>query len=495
MAKLYINPYEYVQIGRQDPVNYLLREIALRPSFGNLSRLNLILPNPDPILRKLGKNISTYRDLLSDAHVFSNVQRRKSGVLSMEWEIDRGKSKSRVARYITDLFNSDEFDIYQVLSEILDAPFYGYQPLEVMWHLEPVRVIGKPPEWFIFDYENQLKYRPANGPAAGIDLPDKKFLLARHHATYQNPYGEAVLARCFWPITFKKGGFKFFVIFTEKWGMPFIVGKHRRGENEQEINKLADMLENMIQDAIAVIPEDAQVEIIERQGTANGEIYTGLMHFCNFEVSKAILGHSASSDATPGRLGNENLAERAGDDIIWADKRLLEKTLNQFIAWAAEIKFGEISNPPHFSLYEEEEVDKDLALRDETLSRTGIKFTKKYFQRAYGLEEDEFEVPPALPGGWPGGDFADAAAAAPDGGQKRIDELLDNLSETELQRQIEETLQPVLSAINSGSNYNEMLEQLAGLYPAMDTEKLQDLLGRIIFISETWGRLTGKENG
>lgn len=512
MAKLFINERQYINVGQQGAVNNMLREIALRPSFSNLSRLSLILPNPDPILKNLGKDISTYRDLLSDAHVFSNMMRRKSGVLSMEWEIDRGKSKSRVAKYISDLFADDDFDIYQVMSEILEAPLFGYQPLEVMWHLEPVRAIGKPPEWFIFDQENNLKYRPVNGPAMGVELPDKKFLLARHSATYNNPYGEPALSRCFWPATFKKGGYKFFVIFAEKWGMPFVIGKHRRGEDEAEVERFADMLENMVQDAIAVVPEDAQVELIERSGSGDGTLYTGLMHFSNYEISKALLGHSASADSTPGRLGNENMAETAGEDIIGADRRIVEKTLNQFISWIAEFKFGEGVTPPTFGLYEEEDVDKTLSERDEILGRTGVVFTKKYFQRAYGLEDDEFEVggtqqPLLSPGEvrfmdhlkalreFQGNPQSEIPNPKSGDGQEQINAFLDALPDEDLQTQIEAVLQPVLMAINDGSNYTEILGQLAELYPEMETGKLEEILARAMFVSEVLGRLNaGEEN-
>jgi hypothetical protein len=61
--------------------------IASRSRSPDFSALGLYLPNPDPILKKMGKDTATYRDLLSDAHVGGMVRRRKSVVRSMEWRL------------------------------------------------------------------------------------------------------------------------------------------------------------------------------------------------------------------------------------------------------------------------------------------------------------------------------------------------------------------------------------------------------------------------
>lgn len=62
----------------------LFDEIAsLKNSQGYFAILDQ-LPNPDPVLRKQGKNINVYRELFSDPHVGACVDSRKSGILSLE---------------------------------------------------------------------------------------------------------------------------------------------------------------------------------------------------------------------------------------------------------------------------------------------------------------------------------------------------------------------------------------------------------------------------
>ena len=335
------------------------------------------------------------------------VQSRKSGVMSLEWEIDRGKAKSRLAKFIQDLFN--DWDIYQIMSDILEAPLYGFQPIEVVWekmgsYLLPAKVEAKPPEWFQFDAENQLRYAPPyqlEDPPPGMKkdnigyfIPPYKFLLPRYNATYYNPYGERILARVFWPVTFKKGGLKFWVIFSEKYGMPYIIGKHPRGIGDDEIQNLADSLDAMIQDAVAAIPDDSSIELVEAAGkSASADVYRNLIELCNAEISKAILGQTLTTEV--GGRGSYAASKTHFDvrqDIIDADKRLVENTLNELIHWIVEINFGN-QQPPQFILYEEEEVDKTLAERDQILANTGVRFTKDYFLKAYGFEDGDIELP------------------------------------------------------------------------------------------------------
>jgi phage gp29-like protein len=309
--------------------------------------------------------------------------------------------------------------------------------------------------------------------------------LPRYNASYYNPYGEAVLSRCFWPAVFKKGGFKYFVIFVEKFGMPFILGKHRRGEDQKEIDKLADMLENMVQDAIAVIPEDAAIEIKQSPFTASSEgLYTGLINYCKFEISKAILGHSASSDSTPGKLGNEQTANEVRADIVDADKRMVVKTINTLIRWVVDVKFGEQSDYPTFGLWQEEDVDKILAERDEILSRSGVRFTKRYWLRAYGFEEDDIETAPATPA-----NPADFAEDDMPQDQAALESFIESLPDELLQNQAEQALSVFFTKLrNQSLNYEELQESLAEIYPQMDTTQLQEFLARAIFIAETLGR-------
>jgi phage gp29-like protein len=397
---LWINDKTFVNF--KDEKSSLSAEIATRQRSIDFYSLGMYLPNPDPVLKKAGKDIAVYNELLSDGHLGGCVTSREAGVKSLEWMIDRGKAQTRQAKLVEDMFKN--MDIDNILSEILKAPLFGYSPLEVIWekvgnYVLPKDIVGKPHEWFVFSEDNELRFRTREN-WNGEELPPRKFLLARHKPTYQNPYGFAELSRCFWPITFKKGGYKFWVVFTEKYGTPFLVGKVPRGTQKTEIDTLADTLEQMIQDAIAVIPDDSSVEMLVAQGKgASPSIFKDLIESCKSEVSIALLGQNLTTEVKGGSFAATQSHMDVRKDITDSDKKMAERVFNELIGWTWELNFSS-GEKPAFSMYEQEDVDKTLAERDQILTQAGVKFTKQYFIKGYGFDEADIEavnVPPASP--------------------------------------------------------------------------------------------------
>ena len=299
--KLWITPTEFVELDRQP----LSADIAVRSRSLEWMGMFGLLPDPDPVLRNLGQDISVYRELTTDAHVFSCLSSRKAVTLSREWELrenPRGESAGnrRALALCEEIFA--DIDVRQIVVDMLEAPFYGMSPIEITWEVSgrkyiPRTVQGKPPEWFGFDDENRLRFLSRENMVEGELLPAGKFLLARHGASYQNPYGERVLARCFWPVVFKRGGFKFWAIFTEKYGMPWAIGRVPRGTNGTARGQLLANLTAMVQDAVAVINDDESIEIKESSGkTASADIYEKLVSAGNRECSKAILGQTLTTE-------------------------------------------------------------------------------------------------------------------------------------------------------------------------------------------------------
>ncbi|MBI5325034.1 MAG: hypothetical protein HZB41_07165 [Ignavibacteriae bacterium] len=62
----------------------LTSELITRESYNAMLGYIGLLPNPDKILRNPGKTIESYRQLKNDPHVWSCIQSRKSGLLSLD---------------------------------------------------------------------------------------------------------------------------------------------------------------------------------------------------------------------------------------------------------------------------------------------------------------------------------------------------------------------------------------------------------------------------
>lgn len=471
----------------------LTEEIATRKRALNFYSLANILPDPDIVLRKQGKDMRIYKELMCDPHVFACVQSRKAGVLSLDWDINRGVDKDENTENIFKLLKS--LDVHKLINDILDATLFGFQPLEIIWqknksgYILPTKIIAKPPEWFCFDDDNNLKFRTKENYYGEL-LPNKKFLLAQNNPSYNNPYGERTLSRVFWNVTFKKGGMKFWVVFTEKYGMPHLIGKHPRGATKEETNTLADMLEEMVQDAIAVIPDDSSVEIQEASKSSSAEIYEKLIDKMNAEISKAILGQTLTTEiGSAGSYAASNTHMAVRQDIIDADRKLVESVINQLIRWIYEINFSN-TVVPVFEMFAPEDVDLTLAQRDKILYDTGVKFTKEYFIKTYGLEDEDFDIredlPPAITPQFK--EFKEEEENLVPG-QEQIEKLFNFISDEKLNQQAQSLLKPFISIVESCDSYEELQELLTE--KNLHSKKFEQDLQKALFLCELQGRSDG----
>jgi phage gp29-like protein len=488
---LYLPSGEFVAFAQGPTLGQPLatRRTALG-QFGGLTWL----PNPDPILKKMGKSIEVYRDLLSDAHVAGCVRRRKAAVRAMERGIERRSAGARTVKNIEAILA--DLPLARIIGEILDAVLYGYQPLEIVWErvgdfVVPGDVIGRPPEWFVYSRDNALLFRSQSCPM-GEPLPPNSFLCARQEPTYFNPYGSPDLALVFWPTTFKRGGLGFWMQFAEKYGMPWPVGKYPRGTEPGEIDQLLDSLEQMVRDGVAAVPDDSSVEFLTHDQSQGADAYETLLLFCRSEVAIALLGQNQTTEVSANKASAE-AGIMVTRDIRESDAEIVASTLSDLIRMVCDLNFHE-PVPPVYALWEQEEIDETRAIRDKALHDAGVRPTNAYWMRAYGFKDGELapEASPEEGGGAPvfaGIDrerFPDQAA---------LDAAVDALAEGgALQAQAERLLAPLIQRIESAGGEAQLLGALAEAYPDMNPDQLVQTLTRLLFAASVAGRLAAEES-
>lgn len=484
---VWVTPTEFVSFA--EPKHKGLTEhIASRARSFDAQALGMYLPNPDPILKAQGKDITVYRDLRSSALVGGNIRRRKSSVLALERDLKRGNAPVRVERFVRDWLT--DLDLDRIIREMLDAPLFGFQPIELMWrpvglNIVPEDVLGKPAEWFLYDQENNLRFRARDAGLTGELCDPQRFVVARQDATYNNPYGFADLSMCFWPVIFMKGGLKFWVQFTEKYGSPWVIGKHPRGASTGETDLLLDSLEAMVQDAVAAIPNDSSVDIIEAAGKAgSAEVYRELLVYCRSEINVGLLGQNQTTESNSNRA-SATAGLEVVKDIRDGDKSIVAATMNAIIRLVVDLNFGENVAAPVYELWEQEEIDKTQADRDKSLTDSGVKLTNQYWMRTYNLQEGDLEAPPALA---KSAEFAEPTLK-PILDQLALDQAINSLPAELLQEQSEQTIASLIDALLRARTDSEALGLLAEAYPTMDDQALQDNLTRLLFMANIWGRL------
>lgn len=442
------------------------------------------LPNPDPVLKKMGRDISVYREILSDSHVGGCVRRRKAAIKGLEWRITP-TGNEKTDEILASLF--DRLPVSQIINQILDATLFGYQALEVMWASEnglllPTEIVGKPQEWFVFDEDNRLMLRTKENRNGDI-VPEKKFLLATQQADYMNPYGRADLAMCFWAATFKKGGFKFWLEFAEKYGSPWLVGKYPRNANAHEIDELLDSMEKMLGTAVAAIPDDSSIDMLE-SGSKGGssQVFDDFLRYCKSEIAIALLGQNQTTEAEANRA-SATAGLEVTRDIRDDDASMVEGVFNQLLAWICELNFH-VDTLPTFELYEQESIDKLQAERDGLLAGLGVQFTEQYIMRTYGFEEGDIVV--AAPEKSAVKNTADFAESIP----KSIVETIGEQLEVEGEPFVEEWLQTIQDKLSQAESLEDFRNQLDSLIPELSFAEY----GKVMAWASTAAHFAGRQS-
>ena len=209
MAKgIYINPTTFVPLNQLS--EGLTSEIATRKfAAGSYTGFFNYLPDPDPVLRKLGMDQSVYEDLLSDDQCGPLVNRRKYLTKSLNWDIQQNEASDQsfeLCKLAFRILEKNGCAIKDIISQTLNPVFYGYSVFEIKWGIVngywlPIEIWEKPREWFVFDSENRLRFR-TNYNYEGIIIRGEgadpkiavKFILLRNDPTYKNPYGDKALS-------------------------------------------------------------------------------------------------------------------------------------------------------------------------------------------------------------------------------------------------------------------------------------------------------------
>lgn len=455
------------------------------------------LPNPDPILKRIGKDIEAYKEIAADGFVAGNIRRRKAAVKALKRRINP-IDNAEVDLLIEKLF--DKLPISTLITEILNATLYGYQPLEIIWDYQPPYILpqsvtAKPANWFCFDADNRLRFKSKDAPIDGELLDMDRFLLATQDATYENPYGIGFLSYCYWPTIFKKGGLRYWFEFVDKYGSPILYSKIPRNAQSTEEEQALDSLEMLRSSSVSVFPQDSEVNILESNGkSSSSEVHNTFMNYCRSEIAVAIVGQNQTTEANSTNASAQSGLEVA-EDIRDDDKSIVEAVFNELIQKIVDKNFG-IGDAPTFELFEQENIDTVQAERDTQLTGQGVKFSKAYYMKTYNLEEEDIvdidhSSQSSNPFMFSESDKSPSSLVEKaESEHVRLEEATDQLL-TAMQddNPIDDWLKPILQCITENKP-TEASQKLAELFPELSLDALTEKVQRMIFVAEVWGRIS-----
>lgn len=156
--------------------------------------------------------------------------------------------------------------------------------------------------------------------------------------------------------------------FTEKYGSPWLVGKHPRQAQAHEIEGLLDSMEAMLGTGVAAIPDDSSIGLVEGSDkSGSSEAFDNFIKYCKSEIAIALLGQNQTTEAEANRA-SATAGLEVTRDIRDDDASLVEGVFNQLLAWICKLNFS-VETLPTFELFEQESIDKLQAERDKLLRR------------------------------------------------------------------------------------------------------------------------------
>ncbi len=404
----------------------LQREIATTADGIDITRgySGPLLTPLDTVLRARGGNdLLIYQQVLSDTEVKGTLGQRQLAVTRCEWQVEPGGDKRvdrQAADYLREQLHRIGWD--NVTTKMLYGVAYGYAVAEIVYRrdgarvgLEAIKVRDR--RRFRYGKDGGLRMLTLHNMTHGVPCERPYFWDFCAGADHDDePYGLGLAHWLYWPVLFKRNGIKFWLIFLEKFGMPTAVGKYGPDADGGERSKLLAACRAVQTDSGVILPEGMAIELLQtqRSGTAD---YKTLHDTMNETIQKVVLGQTASTQGTAGRLGSDQLQADVRSDIVKADADLVCESFNMGPArWLTEWNFPGAAIPRVYRVTEQPEDLTARATRDKTLRDIGYRPTLQKVEEIYGEGYEPLAAPaagPAAPAN-PGAAFAAPSPRPPD---------------------------------------------------------------------------------
>ncbi len=344
-----------------------------------------------------------------DLHYAGVLATRKRSVAQLEITVDAASDDAedvRRADMVRSWLKRDE--LQEELFDILDAVGKGVSYTEIIWDSSegqwlPKCLEWRDPRWFRPDFVDGKTplLRGADG-ANDLPLPPFKFIVAQIRAKSGLPIRSGIARLATWSWMFKAFTLRDWAIFSQTFGQPVRIGKYGPGATEDDKATLFRAVANIAGDCAAIVPSTMNIEFVESKNVGSStDLYQKRADWLDQQVSKAVLGQTATTDAIAGghAVGKEHRAVQ--EDIERADARAVSAIINRDLIrpWM-QLEEGPLEAYPRVRIGRAEDTDVELTVDSITkLVPLGLKVSVKSMNDLIGLptpdEGDELLRAPA----------------------------------------------------------------------------------------------------
>jgi phage gp29-like protein len=451
-----------------------------------------------------------------DAHLFAQLQKRKSAVLSFDYSVQpfsESAEDKKICDFVSEnIYNLENFE--DALLDLLDAVGKGYSMEEINYAVDAKKVVIENLTWIhpkraVFYergaasmWEKSFEMPRILTEAEQINgeiMPPFKMIYHRYKARSGYDTRAGVLRVCAWMYLFKNYSIKDWVAFAEIFGMPIRLGKYDQAATQDDKDSLIAAIQSLGSDAAGVISKNTEIEFVETlKNTGTENVFETLATFCDKQMSKAVLGQTLTTE--PGDSGSYALGKvhnEVRQDLTRADSEALSKAIRfqlfrPLVGW----NFGWDKPLPWFKImYEPSEDLKTLSEVYKNVSALGQPISQEHVS-------DRFKIPLPAKGETvlvprPAGPSALktvtaktpsslASGGGAEGGRKALDQLLQN---TLKKAGLEEFQASLAKIIEAAQSPQELQEKILEKFKDVDVEKMRTILAQAMVVADLMGRL------
>lgn len=448
--------------------------------------------------------------------ILAAMRDRRLAVQQLDWTVTPASDASedkKIAEFVRK--NLEDCDLGEAVGHMQDAILKGFAALWINWRLEGEQIWLHALDWapqsrFTFvprDVNPQAaapqwpRILTAAEPVWGEELEQWRWLIARDasRSTVANKAG--LWRTVVWFYLFANFSIKDWLVFLDTLGVPLMIGKYPTGMEAKEI----DVLKAAIKAAAArgvVFNDQALLEIVESKTTST-DMHERLSRYCDEQISIAIVGQTASTQGTPGKLGNEDEQGAVRRSLIKADAVIRAREIRQQIIWPLIAwNFGTDKFLPGFQFEIEEEEDLDLESQTwERLVRIGVPITVRQAQEKFGILPPEDEEPllqpprqvPSPVGVAPQARLDKPAVAHAEQDPTPITPQADRM-EMETEVAWNAVMNRIVTLVNEADSLPQLRDALLASYGELPTERLSEIMAMGFAAAELAGRYDVEEN-
>lgn len=258
-----------------------------------------------------------YSESLMDPHLFSVVQKRKSGILGRRVEFHRnGVADDKVNAQLSSPW------FLRFIDDALDAQYWGFTLVQFYINKRGWIDYYAVPRKHVDPKLRIIKTRQTDLTGSSFDEYDGLLMIEG-----KEPLG--ILARTAPYTIYKRGTIGDWAQFSEIFGMPIRKYTYDAADPDARAATL-DAADEQGGASVFICPEGTNLEFPEAGNkTGTSELYSSFVDRCNAEMSKAVLGNTLTTEASEtGTQALGTVHQKVEDGLIEQDGLFILNLLN-----------------------------------------------------------------------------------------------------------------------------------------------------------------------